>query len=292
MATTADGASAEAANAVAFTLTPHIYQRPWFVPMCIAVLAAIILAAFRARLRRLRAHASAVLGERSRIARELHDTLMQGFSGVTMEMQALAHQMEPGQQRSTLQDIIRDAGTCLREARQSVAGLRATSNGATKPIAATSKLPESLAQVARQIIDIRDVKLKLRLRPDAPPLPPEVEYNLVRIAQEAITNAVKHSGCRSVEVALEGDAHQLVLAVRDDGSGIPAASAADMAVPGHYGLIGMRERAAQIGANLTIDGHSARGTRVELRLPLTNNSSGRSGANHESLAQPAAAAIG
>jgi ligand-binding sensor domain-containing protein/signal transduction histidine kinase len=288
MATTADGASAEAANVVAFTITPHIYQRPWFVPMCLAIVAALALTAFRNRLRRLRAQASAVLGERSRIARELHDTLMQGFSGVTMEMQALAHQMEPGQQRSTLQDIIRDAGTCLREARQSVAGLRATSNGAAA-VSATSKLPESLAQVARQIIDIRDVRLKLRLRPDAPPLPPEVEYNLVRIAQEAITNAVKHSGCRSVELTLEGDAQQLILAVRDDGSGIPP-SATDIAVPpGHYGLIGMRERAAQIGAKLTIDGHSARGTRVELRLPLGSNgrSGAGAGANYQPLAEPA-----
>jgi signal transduction histidine kinase/ligand-binding sensor domain-containing protein len=298
MATTADGASAEAGNAVAFTLTPYFYQRPWFVPICLALLAALALAAFRTRLRRLRAQASAVLGERSRIARELHDTLMQGFSGVTMEMQALAHQLAPSKQRDTLQDIIRDAGACLRDARRSVAGLRAPSNGtaaaAAGPIAARSKLPESLAQVARQIIDIRDVKLKLRLRSDAPPLPPEVEYNLVRIAQEAITNSIKHSGCRSVEVALEGDAHQLVLAVRDDGSGIPA-SAAEIGVPGHYGLIGMRERAAQIGANLTIDGHSARGTRVELRLAINANANangngdgnGRGGGNHDSRTEPA-----
>src|SRR5205085_6209795 len=100
--------------------------------------------------------------------------------GVTMEMQALAQRLDDSsEQRQTLQEIIRDAGNCMREARQSVAGLRSASGGAGSTDG-RSKLPESLAQVARQIIDVHEIKLKLRLRPNLPPLPPEVEYNLLR----------------------------------------------------------------------------------------------------------------
>src|SRR5205085_11704056 len=120
-----DGLCNETGASVAFSLAPHVYQRAWFWPLVAAVLALFGWLGYQLRIRRLRERYDLILAERSRIARELHDTLIQGFSGITMAMQALAGRLRSPQERETLEDIIRDAATCLRETRQSVAGLRA-----------------------------------------------------------------------------------------------------------------------------------------------------------------------
>jgi signal transduction histidine kinase len=108
----------------------------------------------------------------------------------------------------------------------------------------------------------------LRLNLDEGPtdLGAEAEYNLLRIAQEAVTNSVKHSGGRTIEVALQSEADAVRLSVRDDGSGLPRAYGIYEA-PGHYGLTGMRERAMQIGAQLQFDSAPGQGTTVQVVLP-------------------------
>ena len=111
---------------------------------------------YQLRIRRLRERYDLILAERSRIARELHDTLIQGFSGITMAMQALAGRLRSPQERETLDDIIRDAATCLRETRQSVAGLRAGHDS-------ESGLSAAIGTAAREITDTKDVRLKLKL---------------------------------------------------------------------------------------------------------------------------------
>jgi signal transduction histidine kinase/ligand-binding sensor domain-containing protein len=251
-----DNTWSEIASPVAFTLAPHFYQRRWFVPLCVALLIWIGWFAYRQRVRQIRQRLDAVLTERSRIARELHDTLMQGFSGITMEMQALSTRLPETAERSELNDIIQDAGTCLREARQSIAGLRTARD-------AGSGLAASIEQHARQMTEAKDVRLKLKLDDNPQGLPAGVEYNLLRIAQEAVTNSVKHSGARTIEVSLDSTAHVLKLSVKDDGSGMNNSNGQ----PGHYGLIGMRERAAQIGAAITIDSEAGRGTVISVLLP-------------------------
>jgi signal transduction histidine kinase/ligand-binding sensor domain-containing protein len=255
-----DNAWSEIASPVAFTLSPHFYQRRWFLPLCVAVLLWAGWFAYRQRVQRIRQRLDAVLTERSRIARELHDTLMQGFSGITMEMQALSAHLPETAERGELNEIIRDAGTCLREARQSIAGLRTARD-------AGSGLAASIEQHARQMTEAKDVRLKLRLDDNPQGLPPGVEYNLLRIAQEAVTNSVKHSGARTIEVSLDSTPRVLKLCVKDDGSGINSGNGQ----PGHYGLIGMRERAAQIGAAITIDSESGRGTVVSVLLPTDHS---------------------
>src|SRR5207249_1464075 len=107
-----------------FVLAPHFYQRIWFWPVCAAALALLGWRAYRVRVRRIRERLDAILAERSRIARELHDTLLQGFSGVTMEMQALSARLPSSSaERATLEEIIRDVAASMTEARRSVAGL-------------------------------------------------------------------------------------------------------------------------------------------------------------------------
>lgn len=245
----------EMASPLAITLLPHFYQRSWFWPLCVAVLLWAGWAAYRQRMSRIRQRLDAVLTERSRIARELHDTLMQGFSGITMEMQALSARLPQTPDRDELNEIIRDAGTCLREARQSIAGLRTTDAG--------SGLAASIEQHARQMTEAKDVRLKLNLEGNPKSLPPNVEYNLLRIAQEAVTNSVKHANARTIEVTLDSTPQSLTLSVKDDGAGMSNGNGH----PGHYGLIGMRERAAQIGAAITIDSQAGRGTLVSVLLP-------------------------
>ena len=109
--------------------------------------------------------------------------------------------------------------------------------------------------------EAQDVRLKLDLDDCQRPLPADVEYNLLRIAQEAVLNAVKHSGARTLQVTLDSTAQHLRLSVRDDGTGFDEEDAPPL---GHYGLIGMKERAAQIGADFHLATARGRGTTVQV----------------------------
>jgi ligand-binding sensor domain-containing protein/signal transduction histidine kinase len=249
-----EGACREAASTIDFTVQPRYYQRAWFIPGCLMGVALIGFAGFRLRIRRLRDQFALILAERSRIARELHDTLIQGFSGITMEMQALVARLPANRDRQTLQQIVADAGASLREARRSLAGLRSPAEGG---------LSEALAQMSRQLTETRGVRLKLNLEGWHQTLPPEVEYNLLRIAQEAVLNAVQHSGTRAVVVALDRIGPQVRLRVQDEGSGF---SREQSVRAGHYGLLGMRERAAHIGAELDVATAPGFGTAVCVTL--------------------------
>jgi len=177
-----------------------------------------------------------------------------------------------------------------------VAGLR----GARA--AAASGLAASIAQAVRQITETKNVRLKLKLEQEPPNLPAEFEYHLLRIATEAVTNAVKHSGARTIEVTLStslngssslngsnvngratsgnGSANGqaapaagkpasavISLSVADDGAGCEPSEHGHLK-PGHYGLIGMKERAAQIGAEFSFDSAPGRGTTVSVLAPV------------------------
>ncbi len=258
----ADGVCNEGAS-TSFSLAPHFYQRAWFWPVCAAALALAGATIYRLRVRqlktRLRDQFNLILTERSRIARELHDTLIQGLSGITMEMQALAGRLRSPEERATLEDIVRDAGTCLRETRRSVAGLRSSAQGPD------SGLAPAIARAARQITEAKGVKLKLKLDKQPNDMSPEVQYNLLRIASEAVNNSVKHADAEVIEVVLEHTPEGLRISVKDDGAGFSRENG--NVRPGHYGLIGMRERAAQIGAELDVASEPGRGTMVSVLLP-------------------------
>jgi ligand-binding sensor domain-containing protein/signal transduction histidine kinase len=259
MARGVDGTENEAASPVAFTVLPHFYQRRWFIPLCCAVAVLLAWGSVQLRVRQVRRQMRAVLAERTRIARELHDTLMQGFSGVTMEMQALSARIPASPERGTLDEIIRDAGVCLREARHSLMGLRT-------PRSEHSSLATDIAQAARQMADPRDIRLKLRLNETPRSLAPDVQYNLLRIAQEAVSNAVRHSRAASIEVALDCTPRELSLSVKDDGVGLATPDGRSEHA-GHFGIVGMRERASDIGARFELASQPGQGTTVSVVLP-------------------------
>jgi ligand-binding sensor domain-containing protein/anti-sigma regulatory factor (Ser/Thr protein kinase) len=257
-ACTPDGACNESASVVAFAIAPRFYQHSWFFPLCLVGIALTGGAIYQLRIRRLKEHFDLILAERGRIARELHDTLFQGFSGITMAMQAMVPRLPSSSgERQALEDIVADAGYAMREARRSIAGLRRHD--------ASSGLAAAVAQAARQLTETNHVRLKLNLADCPCDLTPDVEYNLLRIAQEAILNAVKHSGARTLRVTLDGTEHHLQLSVKDDGAGFDDS---DTAPAGHYGLIGMNERAAQIGAKLHVTSAPGRGTTVSVMMEM------------------------
>jgi ligand-binding sensor domain-containing protein/two-component sensor histidine kinase len=255
----ADGICNETGSSVSFTLAPHYYQTSWFLMLCAATAALVVWAFHRMRVRWLNERLDLVLAERNRIARELHDTLIQGFSGITMQMQALAARLRSSEERDTLQEIIRDAGDCLRETRRSVEGLR---GGQTPGFGLTS----AIAAAACQITQASGVRLKLNLQPDPGKMPAEIQYTLLRIAQEAISNSIRHSGARNIEVDLHCTSEGLRLSVKDDGSGF-LREANGTVRPGHYGLLGMEERASEIGVDLRIASAPGEGTTVSVLVP-------------------------
>jgi signal transduction histidine kinase len=199
-----------------------------------------------------------MLAERMRIARELHDTLLQGLSGVTMQMQALSARLLPSAEKRTLQEIIHDATACQKEARQSIFALRDTS-------ATQSGLIAALEQAAHQIVASSGIRFGLQLERLA--LPSEAQSILLRIAQEALTNAVRHSGANSIEIILHGARQGVVFSVRDNGHGfVPVHN--NLEAAGHYGIIGMKERAEQIGAELKVMSELGKGTEVTVLMPV------------------------
>jgi signal transduction histidine kinase len=254
----ADGVWSPKPASLQFVVEPKLYQRPWFVPLLLLTLASAIAAGYRMRIRQLRNRFNLILAERNRIARELHDTLLQGLSGITMQLQALWTKMPPSQEKRTLAEIISDAGHCSAEARQSLWGLR---NNTPSNL----EFSEKLAKLAREAVSDRPMSLSLKVEPVTLRKFPDTEYQLLRIASEAITNTLKHAAATQLRVALSVVDSVLKLTVEDNGTGFsPDAQSRG----GHFGLHGIRERVAEIGGELSIDSSPENGTRVLVFLEL------------------------
>lgn len=259
MARNADGIWSTQASALSFAIEPRLYQRPWFFPLLGVAAALVITAGYRVRIRQLNQRFNLVLAERSRIARELHDTLLQGLSGITMQLQALWIQLPASREKRVLGEIVKDAGRCSTEARQSLWGLRAVGVGSLN-------FSEKLAKLSRQAVAEKPISLSLEFEPVSPRLLPDVEYQLLRIAQEAISNAVRHAYAKTLEIRLKMEKAQLRLTFVDDGAGFTVGL--DQAAYGHFGVLGMRERANEIGAELRVTSAPGQGTEVAIRLPI------------------------
>lgn len=257
-ATNIDGQSNELENPLSFSIEPAIYQRGWFLAACLALVAAGFAAWYRLRIQQMNQHAAAINDERSRIARELHDTLLQGFSGVTMEMQALGSRLQSDAEQAALREIIDDASQCLREARHTVAGLRSGGDSGRN-------FGEKLAETAQRIVGT-SATLRLNLLREPTGLRADTEYQLLRIAQEAISNAARHADARTIEVRLATQRGRTVLTIQDDGAGFDQANG-DQPANDQFGLVGMRERTKQIGGQFVCRSQPGQGTMIEIVLP-------------------------
>jgi len=211
----------------------------------------------------IKAQFSAVLEERSRIARELHDSLDQGFWGILLQLEATSEGLGEGPPSArTHLELARNLVLhCQTEAHRSVWDLRS-------PVLDRADLPNALAAAARLVAASCAAAVDTKVVGAPRPLPASVENNLLRIGQEAITNAVRHAGARAIMAELRFEPGQVRLAVSDDGRGFDLDSTAH-AGNGHFGLIGMRERAKRIGGRLTIESAPGAGSTVTVELPTS-----------------------
>jgi signal transduction histidine kinase len=254
---------------------------PWWTPVRIAWMLAVMGAGLFGLLgavwwrghRRLhevartreaaRVQFQAVLGERTRLAREIHDTLAQGFAGISVQLEVLNDQLAATAAPGTMchldlaRSLVRES---LAESRRTVWNLRAQS-------LEECGLTGALEKLGQQLTGGRPLELKLTIDGSPRPLPPDVENNLLRIAQEALTNAVNHASARILHVTLEFLEHGVRLTVRDDGCGFDVNAPAPAARTSGFGLKGIRERAAAMSAELHIISEPGAGTAVAITIP-------------------------
>jgi signal transduction histidine kinase len=206
------------------------------------------------------------VNERTRIAWELHDTLLQSFQGLLLRFQTASYLLSerPAEGKETLDSAIQQAAKAITEGRDAVQGLRASTVERNDLALAIRTLGAELATHASAGQPLAfSVAVEGRTRE----LHPILRDEIYKIAAEALRNAFRHAHAGRVEVEIRYDNEQFRLRVRDDGRGIDPAVLANQGLEGHYGLRGMPERAALIGGKLAVWSEAGAGTEVELRLP-------------------------
>lgn len=254
------GLSAE--RSYAFVVLPHFYETVWFRLLAAALLLAAGWAVYRLRLRQIRFRFAGVLQERARLAREIHDTLAQGFVGISSQLDAVAMCMprDESPARKHLDLARRMARHSLTEARRSVMDLRAS-------VLEGQDLASALQSGARLWTAGSGVEVEVDVTGERAALPQDLEQHLLRIAQEAVANTLKHSGATRILIKLHMEARKLYLRIKDNGRGFDQ-EGAFAAVGGHFGLLGMRERAERLGGEFRLASQPGEGTEVEVRAPL------------------------
>ena len=247
-------------------IPPTFTQTRWFTALLVGAGVLVLAALYALRVRQLTARMQDLLqerlAERGRIARGLHDTLLQSVQGLIMLFDRQAARLAPGsEEKAKLEQTLELADQLMAEGRNTIMDLRASGE------------PEELAQALRQygtVLLPGRFLLELQHIPRA--MPSHVHGEVLSIAREALFNAARHAEASSVRLLLDYDARTFLLEVRDDGRGLPSECVAGTAAglparPGHYGLVGMRERAAAIGATCSLATPAGGGTVVRLQMP-------------------------
>jgi signal transduction histidine kinase/ligand-binding sensor domain-containing protein len=244
-----------------FSINAAFYQTSWFYAVCSMTLGVTVWMCWRLRLTILRHQFTRVLAERVRLSREIHDTLLQGLIGVALRCDAIAGDIDSSPQlvAGQLHRMRRQVENCVTEARYSIWGLRS-------PMFETGSLVSALRAVCERATENQPVSFGLTIRGTVRQLPSKMEEQLLRFAQEGITNAVRHSSAAHVDVVLEYNDELVRLRVSDQGCGFDPASYT-AASGDHYGLTGMRERTEQIGGQFSLVTSPGNGTQVEMVVP-------------------------
>jgi signal transduction histidine kinase/ligand-binding sensor domain-containing protein len=253
----------EQGASLAFSVAPAYWQTWWFRALCAIALATLLWMFYRWRVRQIRREVSVTLdarvAERTRIARELHDTLLQSFNAVLLRLQTSVRLWPAEQGRGILEETIQQAAAAITEGRDAVQDLR----GSAADLAdALRSLGETLAVGTAPDATLLTVEVEGSARA----LHPVVRDDVVQVAGEALRNAFRHAHATRIEVQVRYDERELRVSVRDDGKGMEAA-VSRAGREGHFGLRGMRERTQLIGAKLTFWSRPGSGTEVELRVP-------------------------
>jgi signal transduction histidine kinase/ligand-binding sensor domain-containing protein len=249
-----------------FVVLPPFWRRAWFETLAAAMAACLVFAAYRYRLQEVTARVGLRyeerLDERTRIARELHDTLLQSLAGVALHLDAAAKQIGPISEAAAAQIMAlgQRVEASFREARQKVQDLRS-------PMLQGRELVPVMREALEQVAAGYPVRLRMTVAGQPRPVREELEETVLRIGQEAVANAVRHAQATEIEVCLTYQDGSLTLRIQDDGQGF------DLDDPGHrvghWGLRNMQERANGIGAQWKITSAAGRGTGIETIVPLT-----------------------
>jgi signal transduction histidine kinase/ligand-binding sensor domain-containing protein len=257
-------------------ILPPWWATAWFSAIAVAGAAAGFWVLYRFRVRELSARMQSQmeerLGERARIARDLHDTLLQSFHGLLFRFQAVDNLLpsRPGEAKQTLESAIDDAAQAITEARDAVHELRSSTVVTNDLAAAVTALGEELAAHHTTGAASQDSPTFLVEVEGTPQdLHPILRDEIYRIAGEAVRNAFRHAKARRIEVEIRYYERELRVQIRDDGSGIDPGILSHEGRAGHWGLPGMRERAKRIGGQMDLWSELGVGTEVELRIPAS-----------------------
>ncbi|CAN7213088.1 triple tyrosine motif-containing protein [Phenylobacterium sp. LjRoot225] len=264
IAANAEGVWNRAGAVVDFEIPPTFLQSRGFLALCVGLGLLLFWGFYRFRVTqvadRIRTELEARLQERERIARELHDTLLQSVQGLTLRFQSVANKMPPGDRsKELLETALMRADDVIVDGRNRVRDLRVADDRG------------DLAYVLKAAVDAAgfDPSIPVRISVEGAPraIHPMVLTEIGRITGEALFNIALHAKAQSVEIAASFGEHQLTLRIRDDGVGIAPDVLAAGQKPGHFGLVGMRERAERIGGTLCVESASGSGTAVKLTVP-------------------------
>jgi signal transduction histidine kinase/ligand-binding sensor domain-containing protein len=249
---------------VTFFLRPTYYQTLWFQLLCLAAVLIAVLLVFRRRLRSaqrlMRLRFEERMEERTRIARELHDHLIQDMVGIGMQLE-VADELTPGSA---------DAKTPLHRAltlsRSAIANGRLTLESLRQPRVTAAALIDELRQTGDAYPEKNRIPVEFRVDGRERLLQPDIAEDLSELGVEALRNALKHARKGMIHIDLRYGIPKLELIVIDEGDGI-SEQVLQTRIPGHYGLAGMRERAARMGADLSITSGRGNGTTVHVSVP-------------------------
>jgi len=271
VASNSDGVWNDTPARLDFSVAPAYYQTNWFRALCAVFFMALLWAAYWWRVRQLHHQFEMTLdarvGERTRIARDLHDTLLQSFHGVLLRFQTAFQLLpeRPVEAKEKLGSAIDQAAEAITEGRDAVQGLRDSTTQTNDLALAISTLGEVLASDPGN----HQPQFRVAVEGESRNLHPILRDETYKIAAEALRNAFQHGQARQVEVEIRYDNEQFRLRVRDDGKGIDPEVLSSQGKEGHFGLPGMRERAKIMGAKLTVWSEVDAGTELELRLPAS-----------------------
>ena len=268
-----DGVWNEAGAFLDFSILPAYYQTTWFRVACAGLFLSLLWALYQLRLQQLHRQFNigleARVNERTRIARELHDTLLQSFHGLLLRFQAASNLLptRPDEAKKKLDNAIDQASQAMAEGRGAVQGLRSSTPVTNDLAVAIRTLGEELAAGE---IHQKSPSFDVAVEGAPRELHPIVRDEVYRIAAEALRNGFRHAQANRIEVELRYDVHRFRLRIRDDGKGIDAQLLGAEGRKGHWGLHGMRERARLMGGNLELWSSVQSGTEVDLTIPASS----------------------
>jgi signal transduction histidine kinase len=262
-----DGVWSEKDEEIGFVLAPEFYEATWFPPLCVASVTLVLFGLHRLRLARLAARMNLQLAiqqnERKRIAQELHDTLLQGFTGVGLKLDALVSSL-PASLKATKEQFKKTlelTDQYLTEGRRSVWKLRSPA------LENTEGFSRALEKASQRALAGTPTALRFSVHGEETGLRPVIEDNLLRICEEAVANAVKHARPTQVEVTLEFNSKNVQLSIRDNGCGFDEKQIAK-SKEGHFGLVGIQERVKGMGGKYALHSQPGKGTEVAVTVRI------------------------